>query len=169
MIYLQGSKLQVILTLGLISGFGQSRVIRSAVISIRENTYILAAVSIGEKKLTIYLRHILPNIFATIMVLFTVNMGNAIILEATISFLGFGVPPPIPSWGSMLNEAGTRYTAVAPWLAFWPGLALAIAVYGMNMLGDALRDLLDPRLRGGLGRYQGVKIKKIKRVDHPPT
>jgi hypothetical protein len=102
---------------------------------------------------TILFRHILPNVMGPIIILFTVNMGAAIIAEATISFLGFGIPPPTPSWGGMLSESGRRYMLQAPWMALWPGLALALVVYGINMLGDALRDILDPRLRGRLGRY----------------
>jgi peptide/nickel transport system permease protein len=97
---------------------------------------------------------------APIIILFTITMGAAIITEASISFLGYGIPPPTPSWGGMLSEGGRRYMLMAPWLALWPGLALAIVVYGINMLGDAFRDLLDPRLRGGLGRYGGVKRRR---------
>ena len=95
--------------------------------------------------------------------MFTMSMGTAIISEATLSFLGFGVPPPEPSWGSMLSLSGRSYMLVAPWMAFWPGLCLCIAAYGMNRLGDALRDLLDPRLRGGLGSFEQKKsaVKKL--------
>ncbi len=90
-------------------------------------------------------------------------MGGMIILEATVSFLGFGIPPPMPSWGSMLSEEGRQFMFRAIWLAIFPGLALSIAVYGINMLGDALRDILDPRMRGGAGRYSGVKKKAMKK------
>jgi peptide/nickel transport system permease protein len=90
---------------------------------------------------------------------FTLTVGSMILSEAMLSFLGFGIPPPTPSWGGMLQGSGRRYMLQAPWMALWPGLALALAVYGINMLGDALRDLWDPRLRGGLGRYGRVKIK----------
>ncbi|MBA7710689.1 Glutathione transport system permease protein GsiD [subsurface metagenome] len=82
-----------------------------------------------------------------------------VMLEAALSFLGFGIPPPDPSWGGMLSGMGRVYMFRAPWMAIWPGLALASVVYGVNMFGDALRDLLDPRLRGGVGRY-GVRVKK---------
>ncbi len=81
--------------------------------------------------------------------------------EAYLSFLGFGIPPPVPSWGGMLSGQGRQYMIFAPWLAVWPGLALSIVIYGINMLGDAVRDILDPRLRGGLGRY-GRAIRKGK-------
>jgi peptide/nickel transport system permease protein len=151
---------QVIIVLGLLYGIGQSRVIRSAVIATRTNIYIEAARAVGCPTWRILLRHILPNVMAPIIILFTITMGAAIITEASISFLGYGIPPPTPSWGGMLSEGGRRYMLMAPWLALWPGLALAIVVYGINMLGDAFRDLLDPRLRGGLGRYGGVKRRR---------
>jgi peptide/nickel transport system permease protein len=89
-------------------------------------------------------------------------MGGAILAESTLSFLGYGIPPPMPSWGGMLSGPARSYTLQAPWMALWPGLVLALVVYGMNMLGDGLRDILDPRLRGGLGRYGNTKGSKRK-------
>jgi peptide/nickel transport system permease protein len=151
---------QVTVVLGVLYGIGSSRIVRSTVISIKSNTYIEAARAIGCPTSKTLLRHVLPNIMAPIIILFTINMGAAILAEASISFLGFGIPPPTPSWGGMLSE--TRFMLQAWWLAIWPGIALSIVVYGINMLGDALRDLLDPRLRGGLGRYSGVNKKLIK-------
>ncbi|HEX9976432.1 MAG TPA: ABC transporter permease, partial [Dehalococcoidales bacterium] len=155
---------QVIIVLGLLFGIGQSRVIRSAVIGIRANIYVEAARAVGCPTWRILIRHILPNVMAPILIIFTITMGAAIIAEASISFLGYGIPPPTPSWGGMLSEGGRRYMLMAPWLALWPGLALAVVVYGINMLGDAFRDLLDPRLRGGLGRYGGTK-KKLPKLE----
>jgi len=152
--------LQVILVLGVIRGIRVSRVVRSAVIGIKENVYIEAARAIGAPGTRILTRHILPNIMAPIIIIFTLAMGQMILSESYLSFLGFGIPPPTPSWGGMLSGAGRVYMQMAPHLALWPGLALAIVVYGINMLGDAMRDILDPRLRGGLGRYGGVKIKR---------
>jgi len=152
--------IQVIFVLGVFTGITSSRVVRSAVIGIKENVYVEAARAIGAPAPRILLRHILPNIMAPIIIIFTLGMGAMIINEASLSFLGFGIPPPTPSWGGMLSESGRRYMLLAPWMALWPGLALAIVVYGINMLGDGLRDLLDPRLRGGLGRYEGAKVKK---------
>jgi peptide/nickel transport system permease protein len=99
---------------------------------------------------------------APLIVLFTTGLPAIIIAEAGLSFLGLGVPPPAPSWGGMLSGDGRRYMLMAPWLAIWPGLALIVVVYGINMLGDALRDLLDPRLRGGVGRY-GVSKRTATR------
>ena len=153
--------LSVTLVLGITRGIRSSRIVRSAVIGIKENIYVEAARAIGAPAGSILYRHILPNIMAPVIIIFSVAIGHMIIAEASLSFLGFGIPPPTPSWGGMLNQTGRRYMEVAPWLALWPGLSLAVVVYGMNMLGDAMRDLLDPRLRGGIGRYEGVKIKKI--------
>jgi peptide/nickel transport system permease protein len=98
---------------------------------------------------------------APLIIIFTVSIGGAILTESSVSFLGYGIPPPIPSWGGMISQGRVDMLS-APWLAFFPGLALAIVVYGINMFGDALRDLLDPRLRGGLGRYSGTKKKMPK-------
>jgi len=154
---------QVIIVLGVSIGIRSSRVVRGAVIGIIQNVYIEAATAVGAPARAILMRHILPNIMAPIIIIFTIAMGQAILAEATLSFLGFGIPPPAPSWGGMLSGQGRYYMNIAPWMAIWPGLALAIAVYGINMLGDALRDLLDPRLRGGLGRYiLTPKTKKLK-------
>ena len=154
--------IQVILVLGILTWFGSSRIVRAAVIGIKMNVYLEAAKAIGAPPTKILARHILPNIMAPIIIMFTIGMGGFILAEATLSFLGFGIPPPTPSWGGMLSESGRRYMLLAPWMALWPGAALAIVVYGINMLGDAVRDILDPRLRGGLGRYGGVKRKEIK-------
>jgi peptide/nickel transport system permease protein len=151
---------QVIVVLSLNYGISGSRVVRSAVMGIRQNIYVDAAKAVGAGTSKILIRHILPNIMAPLIILFTVRMPFIILDEASLSFLGFGIPPPTPSWGGMLSGAGRSYMFLAPWMAIWPGLALTIVVYGINMFGDALRDLLDPRLRGGLGRYSGVKINR---------
>jgi peptide/nickel transport system permease protein len=102
----------------------------------------------------------MPNIMPILIIEFTLAVGRMITAEAMLSFLGFGVPPPNPSWGGMLSDSGRRFMLQAPWMALWPGLALAVAVYGVNMLGDALRDLWDPRLRGGVERY-GARDKAV--------
>jgi peptide/nickel transport system permease protein len=139
----------VILTLGLVLGVRDSRVIRSAVLSVKAHLYLEAARALGAAHAAMIGRHVLPNILPPIIILGTVNLGAIILTEAALSFLGFGVPPPRPSWGGMLSGAGLVHMLRAPWLALWPGVALSLAVFGANMLGDALRDLLDPRLRGG--------------------
>ncbi len=146
--------LPIILVLGVLFGVVQSRVVRGAVIAIRANPYLEAARAIGCNTRRILLKHVLPNVLAPMIILFTITVGAAILIEASISFLGFGIPPPTPTWGGMLSIEGRRYMLQAPHLALWPGLFLAIVVWGVNMLGDALRDLFDPRLRGGLGRYR---------------
>jgi peptide/nickel transport system permease protein len=138
----------VILTLGLVLGVRDSRVIRSTVLSVKAHLYLEAARALGAAHAAMIGRHVLPNILAPIIILGTVNLGAIILTEAALSFLGFGVPPPRPSWGGMLSGAGLVHMLRAPWLALWPGVALSLAVFGANMLGDALRDLLDPRLRG---------------------
>jgi peptide/nickel transport system permease protein len=139
---------QIIGTLALLLGIGGSRIVRSAVIGVREHMYVHAAQSIGAKAARILWRHILPNVMAPIIVLFTTRVGTVILAESGLSFLGLGVPPPAPSWGGMLNGSGRLYMFQAPWLALAPGLCLTAVVYATNVFGDALRDLLDPRMRG---------------------
>lgn len=138
----------VIIAFGIASFAASSRVVRSAVLAIKSSDYVIAAKSVGAKEITIIIFHILPNIAAPIIVLATLGLGGAILAEAALSFLGFGVPPPAPSWGRMLSAEGLPFMLQAPWLAIFPGLAISIAVFGFNMLGDALRDLLDPKMQG---------------------
>ena len=137
----------VAVTLGFVVTGSSSRVIRSSVISIRDMPYMEAARCIGASDLRIILRYVLPNVLAPVMILATVQLGGAILAESTLSFLGFGVKPPMPAWGSMLAGNGRQFFEQAPHLAIWPGIAISLAVFGFNMLGDALRDELDPRLR----------------------
>jgi peptide/nickel transport system permease protein len=139
---------QIIVTLGLLLGIGGSRIIRSAVVSVRENMYVHAAQSMGASTWRILWRHILPNVMPPIIVLFTTRVGTVILAESGLSFLGLGVPPPAPTWGGMLSGNGRTYMFQGPWLALAPGLCLTIVVYTTNIFGDALRDLLDPRMRG---------------------
>jgi len=141
--------LNIILALGVVSAAGSSRIIRSAALSVKENQFVEAARAIGASHLRIIIYHILPNIMAPIIIITTVSLGFVILIESALSFLGFGVPPPYPSWGEMLSGSGRSYMQKAWWMATWPGVAISLAVFGFNMLGDALRDLLDPRLRGG--------------------
>ena len=145
---------QTILVIGVIIGIRGSRIVRSAVIGIKENVYIHASRCIGCSFWRILFKHILPNIMAPLIVLFSTRVPTAVLTEASLSFLGLGVPPPTPSWGGMLSGSGRQYMFVAPWMVTAPGLALASVVYGINIFGDAVRDLLDPRLRGGVGRFR---------------
>ncbi|MEX2220509.1 MAG: ABC transporter permease [Candidatus Rokuibacteriota bacterium] len=125
-----------------------ARVIRASVLSIREMQYVEAARAVGLRHLRIAFRHILPNTIGPFIVLCTAQLGSAILVEAALSFLGLGVPEPYPSWGRMLSVSAAEYAQKAPWLVMFPGLAISLAVFGSNLLGDALRDTLDPRLRG---------------------
>ena len=140
--------LNVILSLSIIVAATGSRVIRGSTIAVAQNAYVEAARAMGCGHARIVFRHILPNVTATIIILATIGLGGIILAESALSFLGFGVPPPYPSWGSMLSGSGRTYMYRAPWMAVWPGVAISIAVFAFNMLGDALRDVLDPRLRG---------------------
>jgi peptide/nickel transport system permease protein len=140
---------QIILAIGLILAGGFSRVVRSAVLAMRSNLYMEAARSLGIGMPRMLVRYVLPNVLPTIIVIATVQLGAVILIESIISFLGFGIPPPIPTWGQMLSGNAERFINRAPLLAVWPGVAISLAVFGFNMLGDALRDVLDPRLRGG--------------------
>ena len=151
---------QLILVLGISGGIVGSRVVRGAVIGVKENDYFLAARAVGTPTTQILIRHVLPNIMAPLIIVFSINIGGVIIAEASLSFLGFGLPLEIPSWGAMLSREGRLYMEVAPRLALFPGLFLTITVYCFNMFGDALRDLLDPRLRGGEGSYGTAKVKR---------
>ena len=139
---------QIIGPLGLLLGIGGSRIVRSAVISVREHMYVHAAQSIGASSLRILWRHVLPNVMPPIIVLLTTRVGTVILAESGLSFLGLGVPPPSPTWGSMLSGSGRTFMFQGPWLALAPGLCLTAVVYATNVFGDALRDLLDPRMRG---------------------
>ncbi len=139
---------QIVLVLGLLYGIAGSRIVRGAVVSVKENMYTHAAQSIGARTFHILRRHIVPNVMPVLIVLFTTRIGAVILTEAGLSFLGLGVPPPAPTWGAMLSGTGRTYMYLGPWLALAPGLCLTIVVYAINVYGDALRDLLDPRMRG---------------------
>ena len=160
---------QVIAVIGLLYAIGGSRIVRSAVLGIKENVYVHAAESVGCSTSRILIRHILPNVMAPIIILFTTRLPAMILMESTMSFLGYGIPPPTPSWGGLLGQSGRDNMLIAPWIAIWPGVALSLAVYSVNIFGDAVRDLLDPRLRGGLGRYSVKKGRKSGRGKRKGT
>lgn len=125
-----------------------SRVLRGATLSINENEYVLGAKALGATHVRILLQHILPNVLPLLIVYASLSFAAAILVEASLSFLGLGTPPPAPSWGGMLSSSGRQYFEVAPWLAIWPGIAITLATLSFNLMGDALRDILDPRMRG---------------------
>jgi len=124
-----------------------ARVVRSSTLSLREQPFVEAARAVGMGELRIAVRHVLPNTLAPLIVLGTAQLGSAILVEASLSFLGLGIPEPYPSWGRMLSESAAEYVRTAPWLVIFPGVAISMTVFGTNLLGDALRDILDPRQR----------------------
>jgi peptide/nickel transport system permease protein len=124
-----------------------ARVVRSSTLSLREQPFVEAARAVGMGEVRIAVRHVLPNTLAPLIVLGTAQLGSAILVEAALSFLGLGIPEPYPSWGRMLSESAAEYVRTAPWLVIFPGVAISLAVFGTNLLGDALRDVLDPRQR----------------------
>ncbi len=144
-----GRMFWIIVIVGFVLSAASVRVIRGAAIATANNQYVDAARVIGATNFRIVFRHIVPNVVPVAIVLATVNLGTAILAEAAISFLGYGIPNPFPSWGAMLNISGSSQFRAHPMQAIWPGLAIAFAVYGFNILGDAMRDVLDPRMRGG--------------------
>jgi peptide/nickel transport system permease protein len=141
----------IIVILAVIISAGSVRVVRSATIATANNQYVDAARALGATSGRIIFRHIVPNVMPVVIVLSTVQLGGVILAEASISFLGYGIPPPFPAWGAMLTFSGLSQYRAHPIQALWPGFAIALAVYGFNVFGDALRDVLDPRLRGSRG------------------
>ena len=145
---LGASIMNVVIALSIVYVPSTARVLRAQYLAIKEMDYVLAARSIGAGSMRIMIKHMIPNAFALYLVIVTFHLGGAIIAEASLSFLGVGSPPDEPSWGGMLSGAASQYVALAPWLAFFPGAAIFVVVFSWNVLGDALRDVLDPRLRG---------------------
>ncbi len=141
-------EMTLIALLGVLLAPGMSRVIRSAALPVSTSMYVEAARAVGASTPRIIFLHALPNVIPTVIVVGTLAVGNAVLAEAALSFLGFGIAPPTPSWGEMLSTSGRQSMQAAPWLAIFPGLAVALTVFSFNMLGDTLRDFLDPRLRG---------------------
>jgi peptide/nickel transport system permease protein len=138
----------VVVILALVFWSRYSRAVRGEVLSLRERDFVKLAEINGIGKLTIIFRHLVPNVMNTVMVLFSLQVGIAVIIEASLSFLGVGTQPPDPSWGLMLSSTGRAFMEQAPWLAIFPGLAISLAVLAFNLFGDTLRDAWDPRLRG---------------------
>ena len=137
--------IQLIIIMGFSFGISGSRYSRGFALTIIQNTYIESAKAIGCSTTRILIFHVLPNILPLIIVGFTVLLPGVILMEAGLSFLGYGIPPPNPSWGGMLSGTNRSYMFLAPWMVIWPGFALSLVVFGTHMFGDAMRDLLDPR------------------------
>jgi peptide/nickel transport system permease protein len=143
------STVNITLVLGGLMIAGNSRVIRGSTLAVKGSTYVEAARMLGASTPRIILRHVLPNVVSPLIVIATVSLGSVILAEGALSFLGLGVPPPTPSWGRMIGGEESRfYFATTPSLVVFPGIALTVVVFAFNMFGDALRDVLDPRLRG---------------------
>ena len=139
--------IQLIVIMGFSFGISGSRYSRGFALTIIQNTYIESAKAIGCSTSRILIFHVLPNILPLIIVGFTILLPGVILMEAGLSFLGYGIPPPDPSWGGMLSGTNRSYMFLAPWMVIWPGFALSLVVFGTHMFGDAMRDLLDPRLK----------------------
>jgi peptide/nickel transport system permease protein len=139
---------EMIIVIGVLGGPGGSRTLRGQTIYVMASPYIEAARVLGAGDRRIMTRYVLPNIFALIILASTLRLGFVVLIEASLSFLGYGLPPPYPSWGQMLSLEGREYMRTQPGLAIYPGLAIGLLVFSYNLFGDALRDVLDPRLRG---------------------
>ena len=138
----------LLIALGLTNWSYTCRIARASALSLRSQGYVQAATVLGYGDLRIMITQLLPNMLGPIVVIATLGMGSAVLSEAALSFLGLGIPEPYPSWGRMLSESAAEYVRTAPWLVIFPGIAISLAVFGTNLFGDALRDILDPRQRG---------------------
>jgi peptide/nickel transport system permease protein len=161
----------VILALVILLMPAAARVVRSQALAVKAMDYIMAAKALGAGSWRMVCRHMVPNCMAPSIVFATANLGYAVVIEAALSFLGVGTPPDVPSWGGMLSITGQKYVEVSPWLVVFPSLAVSLAVFGFNLLGDALRDLLDPKLKGE--QALGFRLEKPavqgsrEREEHP--
>ncbi len=152
---------QLIVALSVPAGIGGARIIRSAAFSVKDSGYVKMSKLLGTKALWRAVKHVIPNTMPLIIVNMAGNLSGVIMQEASLNFLGYGVKIGTPSWGYMITNQGRANMYTAPWLSLYPGLCIMILVFGANMFGDAIRDLLDPRLQGGVGSYNTKKIKKI--------
>ena len=152
---------QLIVALSVPAGIGGARIIRSAAFSVKDSGYVKTSKLLGTKALWRAVKHVIPNTMPLIIVNMAGNLSGVIMQEASLNFLGYGVKIGTPSWGYMITNQGRANMYTAPWLSLYPGLCIMILVFGANMFGDAIRDLLDPRLQGGVGSYNTKKIKKI--------
>ena len=155
---------QIILVLGISGGIGGARLIRSAVIGIKENDCFQAAQAVGNTRWRAFIRHVLPNVMPIVIISFSISIGGVIMSLASLGFLGYGLPPNVPDWGGLLSREGRAYMQQAPHLALWPGLCLTVTIYSLNMFGDAVRDLLDPRLKGSVGGMGAYGMKSVEKA-----
>ena len=153
--------IQLIIVISIPAGIGGSRMVRSAAIAVKDSGYAKMSTMLGGGQLWKMIQHVTPNILPMIIMNLAGSLGGVIMMEASMNFLGFGVSVNTPSWGAMLSGQGRSNMYVAPWLAMVPGIAIAIMVFASAMLGDGVRDILDPRLKGGVGSYAGSRLKKI--------
>lgn len=153
--------IQLIIVMAVPGGIANSRMIRSAAISVRDSGYVRSSTLLGAADMFKLMRHVLPNVLPIIIITAAGGLGGTVMMEASLNFLGFGVPVGTPSWGYMITNQGRANMFSAPYLCLFPGVCIAIMVLAANLLGDGLRDVLDPRLQGGVGTYDSRKISKI--------
>ena len=153
--------LQLIIVISVPAGIGGSRMVRSAAISVKDSGYSKMSTMLGGTSVWKMIQHVTPNILPIIIMNMAGSLGGVVMMEASMNFLGFGVSLNTPSWGAMLSGQGRSNMYVAPWLAMIPGISIGVMVFASAMLGDGVRDILDPRLKGGVGSYAGNKLKKI--------
>lgn len=152
---------QLIIVIAIPGGIGGSRLVRSSAISVKDSGYMKMSTMLGTTVTWRMLRHVIPNILPIVIMNMAGGLGGVIMMEASLNFLGYGVAVNTPSWGALLTGAGRSYMYSSPWLALIPGIAIALMVFSSAMLGDGIRDILDPRMKGGVGSYSGKKMKKI--------
>ncbi len=152
---------QLIFALSVPGGIAGSRIIRSAAMSVKDSGYVRCSGLLGAGTLWKTVRHVVPNILPLIITNAAGSLGSVVLMEASLSFLGYGVDPATPSWGYMITQQGKPNMYVAPYLAIWPGVCISLMVFSASMFGDAVRDLMDPRLKGGVGSYSTKKLKKV--------
>ena len=152
---------QLVFALSVPGGIAGSRVIRSAAMSVKDSGYVRSSGLLGAGALWKTVRHVVPNILPLIITNAAGSLGSVVLMEASLSFLGYGVDPATPSWGYMITQQGKPNMYVAPYLAIWPGICISLMVFSASMFGDAVRDLLDPRLKGGVGSYSTKKLRRV--------
>ena len=153
---------QLIFAMSVPSGIAGSRIIRGAAMSVKDSGYVKSANLLGAGVFWKTIFHVIPNILPLIITNAAGSLGSVVLMESSMSFLGYGVDPATPSWGYMITQQGKPNMYVAPYLAIWPGLCISLMVFSASMFGDAVRDLLDPRLKGGVGSYSTKKLSRIK-------